>query len=143
MASEETDFTPVHWDGSSMEWRKIIGSPYCSLPSGHKHILTTMARYGDKWGDSIFPSQRELAFRAGVSTKCVNQVMQNAEAVGWIVRYEIGVRQGYKRHTYELTVPVGVIDFTTFMKRKFWEPPYKYRSVRCNGAMLFEKRDET
>ena len=143
MASEETNFTPVHWDGSSMEWRKIIGSPFCSLPPSRKHILTTMARYGDTWGDDIFPSQREIAFRAGVTPKTVNKSMQEAEAVGWIIRRELAARGGYKRHTYELTVPVGVIDFTACMKRKFWEPPYKYKSLRCNGAMIFEERDQT
>ena len=143
MADIETCFTPVHWDGSSMEWRKIIGSPFCDLPSGNKHVLTTLARYGDKWGDDIYPSQREVAFRARVTPKCVTHVMQRAEKDGWIVRYTAGVSQGYKRHLYELTVPAGVLDATTGMKRKFWEPPYKYRLARMNGGMFLTERTLT
>jgi len=136
-------FTPICWEGSSMEWRKIIGSPFCDLPPGHKHVLTTMARYGDKWGDDIFPSQREVAFRAGVSLKCVNQVMQRAEKEGWIIRYVFGKGRGYKRTTYELAVPTGVLDATEWLDKKFWEPPFEYTLVRMNSKVSLVKRPPT
>ena len=38
--------------------------------------------------NDIFPSQREIAFRAGVTSKCVNASAQLAEKEGWIIRYE-------------------------------------------------------
>ena len=126
-----------------MDWRKIIGSPFCALRPTHKHILTTLARYGDKWGDSIFPSQRELAYRAGVTSKCVNHALQEAARVGWIIRHEERAWRGYKRHVYELTIPAGVVDYTMCLKKKFWEPPYKYGAKHCKDKLVFEERSET
>ena len=123
-----------------MEWRKIIGSPFCDLPPGQKHVLSTMARYGDKWGDHIFPSQREVAFRAGVTPKCVTEVMQRAEREGWIIRWAAGARQGYKRHTYQLAVPADVLDATALLKSKFWEPRYEHELVRENGRVKLKRR---
>ena len=131
-------FTPVRWEGSAMEWRKIIGSPFCDLPPSQKHVLATMARFGSKWGDDIFPSQRLIAVRAYVTTKCVTRTMKRAELDGWIRRYELSGNRGYKRHTYELCVPSGVLDATTFMKKKFWDPPYNYRLARCDGELFLE-----
>ncbi len=69
MNAEETCFTPVPWDRTAMEWRKLIGSPFCNLPSGHKHVLTTLSRWGKKYGEDIFPSQREQAFRVNAGRK--------------------------------------------------------------------------
>ena len=140
MGSLNTVFSPIRWEGSSMEWRKVIGSPYCDLPSGQKHVLTTMARYGGKWGDDIFPSQREIAIRAGVSPKCVNQVMQRAEKEGWIIRHFLGGGRGYKRSSYVLCIPVGVLDATMSLSRKFWEPPYKYILARNDNKVSLVAR---
>ena len=122
-----------------MDWRKVIGSPFCDLPSGHKHVLTTLARYGDKWGDDIFPSQRQIAIRAGVSTKCANQVMQRADKEGWIIRRFVGVGRGYKRSIYELSIPAGVFDATTFLRKKFWEPPFSHKMVKQDNSFLLVK----
>ena len=142
---EDTDncFTPICWEGTSMEWRHIIKSPFCPLRPGTKHVLTTLSLYGDKMCNNIFPSQREVAWRAGVTDKCVCKSMQLAEREGWIVRYEMGNRRGYKRHTYELCIPAGVFDRTTHMKRQFWKPPYKYRIVKLDNELILEKRKET
>jgi len=132
MDANETFSTPISWDRSAMEWRKMIGSPFCDLTPTQKHILTQTARYGDKWGDDIYPSQRQIALRAGVSTKCVCQTMKRAEAEGWMFRYMLSGGQGYKRTTYELAVPAGVMNVTVNLKNKFWEPPFKYKLV-TNG----------
>ena len=140
MGALETILTPVRWEGSSMEWRKVIGSPFCDLPPGNKHVLTTMARYGDKWGDDIFPSQREIAFRAGVTPKCVNQVMQRAAREGWIIRYFPGGGRGYRRTTYSLSVPTGVFIATMHLKTKFWEPPFEYSLERQDDKVSLVKR---
>ena len=136
-------FEPIRWEYSSMDWRKLIGSPYCDLPSGHKHVLTTMTRYGDKWGDSIFPGQREIALRAGVTPKNVTHVMQRAEKEGWIIRHFVGGGRGYKRTTYELSIPAGIFDATTYLKKKFWDPPYKYILVRHEGIVSLKERPST
>lgn len=136
-------FTPIRWDGSAMDWRKIIGSPYCDLRSGQKHVLTTMARYGDKWGDNIYPSQREIATRARVSPKCVNQVMKRAEKEGWIIRHFVGGGRGYKRTTYGLAIPAGVADATALLKKKFWDPPYRYTLARQDGKVFLVERPPT
>ena len=136
-------FTAVRWEGSSMEWRKIIGSPFCDLPPGHKHVLTTLARYGDKWGDDIFPSQREIAVRAGVSPKCVNQTVQRAEKEGWINRHFVGGGRGYKRSIYELSIPAGVFDATAFYKKKFWEPPFRYRILKQDNSLVMVELSPT
>ena len=113
-----------------MEWRHIVNSPFCPLRPGCKHILTTLALYGDKMCNDVFPSQREIAWRAGVTAKSVSKSMKLAEKDGWIVRNELGSRRGYKRHTYELCIPAGVFDLTTQLKRQYWKPPYKYRVVK-------------
>jgi len=134
---------PVRWNGDSMNWRKIIGSPYCDLTSAQKHILTILSRYGDKLGNSIFPSQREIAFRAGVSPKCVTHAMQRAEREGWIIRHEAGTRQGYKRHRYELTVPQGVLDATALLGDKWWEPPFEFGLKRLEGNFVLVNRLQT
>ncbi len=136
-------FTPICWEGTSMEWRNIISSPFCPLRPSTKHVLTTLARYGDKMCNDIFPSQREIAFRAGVTPKCVNASAQLAEKEGWIIRYEQGGRRGYKRHTYELCIPAGVFDRTTFLKRQFWKPKYKYRIVKRDNEYILDERTET
>ncbi len=136
-------FTPIYWEGTSMDWRNIIGSPFCSLRPSTKHVLTTLARYGDAMCNDIFPSQREIAFRAGVTPKCVNTSMKRAENDGWIVRNAQGSRRGYKRHTYELCIPAGVFDRTTHMRKQFWKPPYKYRIVKRYHDYFLEERFET
>jgi len=139
---QESDdcFTPVCWEGTAMEWRNIIGSPFCPLSSGPKHVLTTLARYGDAMGNDIFPSQREIAFRAGVTSKTVNKSLKRAEKEGWIIRYEQGSRRGYRRHTHELCIPAGVFDRTTHLKKQFWKPPYDYRIVIQNDEYILEER---
>lgn len=128
---------------SAMDWRKIIGSPFCDLPSGQKHTLTTLARYGDQWGSDIFPSQRSLAFRAGVSQKSVTNTMQRAENEGWIIRHSEGGRRGYKRHTYELAVPAGLLGAVELFKSNFWEPPYTHQVVRQSARIFLVKRPQT
>ena len=141
---QESDdcFTAVYWEGTAMEWRNIIGSPFCPLRPGPKLVLTTLARYGDAMGNDIFPSQREIAFRAGVTSKTVNKSLIRAEKEGWIIRYEQGSRRGYRRHTYELCIPAGIFDRTTFLKKQFWKPPYEYRILIQNGEYILEKRFE-
>ncbi|MCH9025500.1 MAG: helix-turn-helix domain-containing protein [Proteobacteria bacterium] len=127
-----------------MDWRKLIGSPYCNLPSGQKHILTVMARYGDKCGDSIYPSQREIAFRAGVSQRTVANAMQRAEHEGWIIRHSEFGHQGYKRHSYELAVPEGVLNAVELMlKTRFWEPPYTHKLARQSARVFLVERSQT
>jgi len=133
-------FTPVSWEGTSLEWRNIIGSPFCALRPGTKHVLTTLARYGDAMCNDIFPSQREIAYRAGVTAKCVNDCLRRAEYYGWIIRHEQGSRRGYRRHTYELCIPAGVFDRTTHLKKQFWKPPYDYRIVIQNDEYILEER---
>ena len=122
-----------------MAWRKMIGSPFCDLTPTQKHVLTQTARYGDKWGDDIFPSQREIALRAGVSLKCVCECMQRAEREGWLIRYMDNGGRGYKRTTYELSIPFDVDELTMFLKAKFWEPPFKYKiDVVDNNKQLVD-----
>jgi hypothetical protein len=126
MSEDETIYTPVPWDRTSMEWRYLIGSPYCNLTPTQKHVLTVMCYYGKKWGDDIFPSQRSIAFRAGVCVTTANNTMKVAEQRGWIIRHMVGNGRGYRRTTYELSVPAGIADRTAFMKQRYWLPPYKY-----------------
>ena len=136
--------TPVPWEHTGMDWRKLIGSPYCDLPCGQKHILTVMARYGDKCGHSIYPSQREIAFRAGVSQRTVANAMRRAENEGWIIRHSEFGHQGYKRHSYELAVPEGVLNAVELMlKTRFWEPPYTHKLVRQSAKVFLDKRPPT
>ena len=138
---EENHFTPIHWDGSSLEWRRIICSPYCDLPPGQKHVLITLALYGDKWGDNIFPSQREVGYRAGVSPKSVNANMQKAEKEGWLLRKTMGRQwgRGYKQHCYELTIPFEVAELQA-NKRRFWNPPYEFKLVKKGKQVVKVQR---
>ena len=128
MEPRNDPFRPILWAGSSMEWRLILGSPLCCMPSGHKHVLATLSRYGDKWGDSIFPSQRTLAIRAGVSVKTVNHVLKRAEREGWIIRHEKDRPNGtgYLSHTYNLSSPEYLDDYL-IGKSRAWHPPFTER----------------
>ena len=139
----DNGFTPVAWDRTAMEWRALIGSPYCDLPPIQKHVLTVMARYGTKHGEDIFPSQREIAFRAGVCLQTVNATMKRAEREGWIVRHMTGNGQGYKRTTYELAYPAAIADACACMKARFWEPKYKFEMVRHEDRIELVNRTET
>lgn len=124
-----------------MEWRRIVGSPYCLLGIGTKLVITVASYYGDKWGDNIFPSQREVAFRAGISPKSVNANMQTAEKEEWLVRKTMGRQwgRGYKQHCYELTVPYEVAELTA-VKRQFWLPPYEFKLVKKGNQVIKVQR---
>jgi len=99
-----------------------------------------MCRFGKKFGEDIFPSQREIAFRAGVSTSYVNQTVQMAEKTGWIIRNMIPYA-GVRSHTlYELSIPVGVHDATSLMRKRFWLPPYKHILVEKNDSVFLMPR---
>ena len=135
----DTCFTPIPWEMSAMEWRKVIGSPYCDLTPTQKHVLTVMCRFGKKWGEDIFPSQRAIEFRAGVSLRCVNETMQTAEKQGWLIRNMSSNRRGWRHTTYQLAIPTYLADATAFMKAKFWEPPYKYEIVRHEDQITVTK----
>ena len=139
----ETAFTPIPWDRTAMEWRHLIHSPFCPLTPAQKAVLTSMCLYGKKWGEDIFPSQREIAFRAGVSVTCVNDTMKTAERDGWVIRHMVGTGQGYKRTVYELAIPAGIHDATALLKAKFWQPPYKYELVRNKSGFSLVLRDPT
>lgn len=139
MSSGNGLFAPDRWDGMSWEWRNVICSPYCPLPPGHKHVLTTLALYGDKYGDNVFPSQRELAFRAGVSLKTVNHVMQRAEREGWLIRHERGGGRSYRRHVYELAIPAYLAD-AIYRYPKIWEPPYRLQLEEHDGDLILTER---
>ena len=130
MDSEETIYTPVPWDRNAMEWRRLIGSPYCDLSPTQKHVLTVMCRYGKKYGEDIFPTQRTIAFRAGTCTQTVTDTMKRAERDGWIIRHMRGTGHGYRNTVYQLAIPAGIADATACMKAKFFDPPYKYEMVR-------------
>jgi len=123
-------FTPLPWHRTAMEWRRLIGSPYCDLLATQKHVLTVMCRYGKRHGEDIFPTQRAIAFRAGVCLDTVNQTMQRAEREGWIIRHMVGNGQGYKRTVYQLAMPAGIPDATACMRARFFDPPYKHKMVR-------------
>ena len=130
MGSKNDLYEPLPWE-DAIEWRRIIGSPFCPLPTGTKWALTVLSRYGDKDGQNIFPSQRELAYRAGVSLKTVNHALQLADNEGWIRRKVMGSQngKGYKRHVYELAVPAYLWD-RMHVKHKYWEPPYTEKLVK-------------
>jgi len=129
MASGNDLYEPVTWE-CPIEWRRILGSPFCTLPIGTKWVLTVLSRYGDKDGRNIFPSQRELAYRAGVSPKTVNKALQLAEREGWIIRTLVDRPngRGYKSHSYSLTIPGFVADYA-IGRHNFWLPKYTERLV--------------
>ena len=141
MGSRNDLYEPVPWE-DAIEWRRIIGSPYCPLRPGVKFILTGLSRYGDRWGQNIYPSQRELAFCTGVSPKTVNIALQLADREGWIIRKPMGSQngKGYKHHVYELTVPAYVCD-KVIGKHKFWEPPYTEKLVKNGDHVSIVKRN--
>jgi len=126
----ENCYTPLRWEYTAMEWRHLIRSPYCDLTATQKLVLNCLADYGKRYGEDIYPSQREIAFRAQVSTTCVNQTMKLAERQGWIIRLFMQIGGGRKRTIYQLTIPLGVSDATNLLKRQFWKPKYKYKLER-------------
>ena len=129
----ENCYTPLRWEYTAMEWRQLIRSPYCDLTATQKLVLNCLADYGKRYGEDIYPSQREIAFRAQVSTTCVNQTMKLAERQGWIIRLFMQIGGGRKRTIYQLTIPLGVSDATALLKKRFWQPPYKYELERVTN----------
>ena len=141
MLDEDTIHTPLTWDLTAYEWRALIASPYCyNLTATQKHIVTVISFYGKKYGEDIFPSQREIAFRAGVSVTYVNKTAIDAASKGWLIR-EMTPSGGARVSTqYYLAIPVGVHDHTAFLKRRFWLPPYKYELLQENEGLKLVKR---
>ena len=129
MGSRDDLYDPVTWE-CPIEWRRIVGSPFCPLRPGVKWVLTVLSRYGDKVGQNIFPSQRELAYRAGVSPKTVNKALQLAEREGWIIRTLVDRPngRGYKSHSYSLAIPGFVADYA-IGRHNFWLPKYTEKLV--------------
>ena len=129
MGSRNDLYEPVPWE-VAIEWTGIIGSPFCNLPTGTKWVLTVLSKYGDKDGQNIFPSQRELTYRTVLSLKTVNHALQLAEIEGWIIRTlkDRPNGRGYKSHSYTLTVPGFVADYA-IGKHRFWEPKYTEKLV--------------
>ena len=148
--NSDDSLTPIPWEISAMEWRKVIGSPFCDLTPTQKHVLTVMCRFGKKFGEDIFPSQRAIELRSGVSLRCVNNALQVAEKRGWIIRRMSSNGGRYPHTSYELALPIGVADATALMKWNFWDPPYKYlivrdkkrRFSRCEGRYILVKIDD-
>ena len=140
MGSKNGLYEPLPWE-DAIEWRRIIGSPFCPLPTGTKWALTVLSRYGDADGQNIFPSQRELAYRANVSLKTVNHALQLAEAEGWIIRTpkDRPHGRGYKSHSYTLAVPGFVADYA-IGRHKFWEPKYTEKLVKERNHVRIVKR---
>ena len=138
--SKNDPYESVPWE-VAIEWRRIIGSPFCPLPPVTKWILTVLSRYGDKCGDNIFPSQRELAFRAGVTAKTVNKALQKADKDGWIIRRPMDRPngKGYKSHCYTLTIPGFVADYA-IGKYKFWEPRFTEKIVKRGDDLVVLRR---
>lgn len=125
---QESDncYTPLRWEYTAMEWRHLIRSPYCDLTPAQKIVLSCMCDYGKRNGEDIFPSQREIAYRAQVSTTWVHETMKKAEQQGWIIRIFMQLGGGRKRTVYQLAIPLGVSDATAFLKKRFWQPPYQW-----------------
>ena len=140
MGSINDLYEPLPWE-DAIEWRRIIGSPYCPLRPGVKWVLTVLSRYGDKDGQNIFPSQRELAYRAGLTPKTVNHALQFAEAQGWIIRNLVDRPngRGYKSHRYTLSVPGFVANYAVG-RHKFWEPKYTEKLVIENDRVRIVRR---
>ena len=140
MGSRNDLYEPVPWE-DAIGWRRIIGSPFCTLPIGTKWVLTVLSRYGDKDGQDIFPSQRELAYRTGLSLKTVNHALQLAETKGWIIRTlkDRPNGRGYKSHSYTLTVPGFVSDYA-IGKHRFWEPKYTEKLVIEDDRVTIVRR---
>ena len=141
MGSKNDLYEPVPWE-VAYEWTGILASPFCTLPTGTKWVLTVLSKYGDKDGQNIFPSQRELAYRAGLSLKTVNHALQLAETEGWIIRTpkDRPHGRGYKSHAYKLAVPGFVADYA-IGKTRFWEPKYTEKLVKKGGCVSIVKRD--
>ena len=141
MDQEETIFTPVPWDRTAMKWRRLVCSPFCELTATQKLILITTCLFGKKWGEDIFPSQRAIAYRAGVSVTYVNTTMKLAEKRGWIIRYMFPMGTNRCHTVYNLSIPAGVQDAAAFVtKARFWLPPYKYELERDEHTVKLVKR---
>lgn len=104
--------------------------------------MAVLSYYGDKWGDNIYPSQREIAFRAAVSVKTVNAHMQRAAKEGWLKRKQMGKGQwgrGFKHHCYELTVP-GYVANLRVRKLQFWLPPFEFELLKKTEQVVTRRR---
>ncbi len=109
---------------SALEWRRIVGSPFCALGSTAKHVITVLSYYGDRDGRRIFPGTREVAHRSGTARNTVMKSLTDARADGWLNWRELREGRAYRRRLYSLTVPLRVATLRD-RNTRFWNPPYE------------------
>ena len=127
--SKSTPVDRLTWP-SALEWRHIIGSPYCSLNPAAKHVITVLSYYGDRDGQKIFPGTREVAYRSGTARNTVMRALTAAQTAGWLHWRELRQGRGYRRRLYTLTVPLRVAMLRD-QNPRFWDPPYERLGSRA------------
>ena len=89
------------------EWRERIMS--ADGPSStQRHILVTLSFFMDAGGGNCYPSIETLVDRTGISKRTIERQLSAACDAGWVRRRARGTDhgQGWKRWTYEASVPV-------------------------------------
>ena len=93
---------------SAMKWRRVVASRHCPLSPAHRWVVTCLSYFGNRYGDSIFPSQAAIAERAGMSRPTVSEATRRAYEARFLDRWQKGTGQGYKRYEYALTLPANL-----------------------------------
>jgi hypothetical protein len=91
-----------------MKWRRAIRHPNGPKSPTVRHVLLTIATWGDKDGGSMFPAVETLAVATRRARTTVDRAIKTAMQTGWILR---GDRRrgpfGKPRYCYEASVPAG------------------------------------
>lgn len=76
------------------------------LPSIHKLTLLALASFADTQSLKAYPTQEQIALRAGITDRRVRAVLKDLEAQGWFTRSTHRRSQGSGfNHSYQIRVP--------------------------------------
>ena len=105
---------------SAMKWRRVVASRHCPLSPAHRWVVTCLSYFGNRYGNSIFPSQAAIAERAGASLPTISEATRRAYEARFLDRWQKGTGQGYKRYEYALTLPYELATEAT-LNPDFWK----------------------
>lgn len=92
-----------------LKWRRALRHPNGPRSPIVRHVLLTLATWGDSQGGSMFPGTETLAVATALARNTVAKALKTAIADGWVDRSERNRHGPYgkPRFCYEATVPAG------------------------------------
>jgi hypothetical protein len=96
-----------------VKWRRALRHPLGPSKSVVRHVLLTLATWGDKDGGSMYPSIETLSVATRLHRETVRRALEEADRDGWVVRSARGRYKNGQATSYEYgaSVPAEWQDF--------------------------------